>query len=503
MGALSVLLLGLTPRLAAAESPQAELLERLRRLEENQAKLYELLKAKDARLDALQAELERATGVPPATAAPAGDGMVPAPEPDKERGALATTEPAKPSTPKSMLTGVLGTYEQGRGFGLARTQWGEVNFGIYTYVRYLNQKGLDDHYTNGLGNPVHIDQREDVELNKAKIEFRGWFLDPNFRYVLYTWTNNAAQGQGAQVVVAGNLAYRIDDALTVGAGVASLPSTRSTQGNFPNWLSVDHRTAADEFFRGSYTMGLFATGAPIDGVGYYAMLGNNLSQLGVDAGQMDGDFTTVSTAIWWMPTTGEFGLRQGFGDYEGHEDPATRIGGHFTFSPEDRQSQPGTQDIDNSQIRLSNGTIIFTPGALAPDVAVKSVTYYMAAFDAGLKWRGFALEGEYYLRWLNDFRANGPLSDDSFFDHGFQIMASTMLMPATLQVYTAGAYIFGEFGDPWEITSGINWWVFKRREVRLNLEHVYEHRSPVGYTSIPMALGGTGSVVDLNLELNF
>jgi len=55
-----------------------------------------------------------------------------------------------------------------------------VNFGIYTYVRYLNQKGLDDHYTNGLGQPVHIDQREDVELNKAKIEFRGWFLDPKF-----------------------------------------------------------------------------------------------------------------------------------------------------------------------------------------------------------------------------------------------------------------------------------------------------------------------------------
>jgi hypothetical protein len=78
-----------------------------------------------------------------------------------------------------------------------------------------------------------------------------------------------------------------------------------------------------------------------------------------------------------------------------------------------------------------------------------------------------------------------------------------MLMPATLQAYTEGAYIIGEFGKPWEITSGINWWVFRRREVRLNLEHIYQHRSPVGYTSIPMALGGTGSVVNLNLELNF
>jgi hypothetical protein len=83
---------------------------------------------------------------------------------------------------------------------------------------------------------------------------------------------------------------------------------------------------------------------------------------------MDGDFTTFSGAVWYMPTTGEFGPRSEFGDYEDHKEVATRIGWHFTFSPEDRQSQPGTDDIDNTQIRLSNGTIIFTEGALAPGV---------------------------------------------------------------------------------------------------------------------------------------
>ena len=56
----------------------------------------------------------------------------------------------------------------------------------------------------------------------------------------------------------------------------------------------------------------------------------------------DGDFTTFSGALWWMPTTGEYGPRAGFGDYEEHQDLATLIGVHFTFSPEDRQSQPGT-----------------------------------------------------------------------------------------------------------------------------------------------------------------
>src|SRR6185295_1830753 len=46
-------------RQALAADSQAELRERLRRLEENQAKLYELLKAKDARLDELEAEVRR------------------------------------------------------------------------------------------------------------------------------------------------------------------------------------------------------------------------------------------------------------------------------------------------------------------------------------------------------------------------------------------------------------------------------------------------------------
>lgn len=90
---------------------------------------------------------------------------------------------------------------------------------------------LEDHYTNGLGQRVQIDQREDLELNKVKLEFRGWLLDPRFNYVLYTWTNNAAQGLGAQVVVGGNLNWVFGRGLTLGGGILSLPTTRSTSGS--------------------------------------------------------------------------------------------------------------------------------------------------------------------------------------------------------------------------------------------------------------------------------
>ena len=477
----------------AQSASQEEILQRLRQLEEDQRKLHEQLKAKDAEIDELKGAVEKLKAQ--------SEAVEPTPAPE----AAAAAPPADlgevvAATPYEHY---FGTYGLGRGFGLVRNEWGEVRFGIYTYVRYLNQKGLDDHFVNGLGQKVEIDKRDDVELNKVKIEFRGWLLDPKFQYVLYTWTNNAAMGQGAQVVLGGNIKYAFSDAILVGAGILSLPTTRSTAGTFPYWLTVDHRTAADEFFRGSYATGFFAYGKPLPKTAYYVMLANNLSQLGVDAAQMDGDFTTFSGALWWMPTTGEFGPRSGFGDYEDHKELATRLGVHFSFSPEDRQSQPGADDIDNTQIRLSNGTIIFTDGALAPDVGVSDVKYYMTDFDGGLKYRGFALEGEYYLRWLDDIEADGPLPVEHIFDHGFQVMASAMVWPNTAQVYSMGSYIFGDFGDSWEATAGLNWWLFQRRELRLNLEYIYDHESPIGYTAVPQTVGGTGSIFSTNLEMSF
>jgi len=46
---------------------------------------------------------------------------------------------------------------------------------------------------------------------------------------------------------------------------------------------------------------------------------------------------------------------------------------------------------------------------LAPDVVVNRANFYTWAQDFGFKYRGLALNGQYFLRWLNDFVANGPL----------------------------------------------------------------------------------------------
>jgi len=394
-------------------------------------------------------------------------------------------------------------YIPGRGFKLLKEDWGDVNFKLYSYIRYLNQLALEDSFTNSFDKTSLIKKRQDIQVNKMLVYFFGWLLDSNFRYLAYIWTSNVSQGQLAQVVVAGNLTYKFNEHFNLGVGIGSLPGTRSTSGNFPFWLGADNRLISDEFFRPSYTTGIWANGIITNGLNYYVMLGNNLSQLGVDAGQLGNKLDTWSMMLAWMPTTGEYGFMKSFGDFDKHENPATMFSLHFTTSDEDRQNQPGTEAIDNVQIRLSDGSIIFTPRLFGENISITDVQYKMLSFDAGVKYMGFSLEGEYYLRMLNNFRGFGvedlPFSEMT--DNGFQLQASSMIIDKKLQLYLSGSKIFGDYGNPWDGRFGANWYLFENQAVRVNGEVIYLNNSPVGAFSLPYTVGAKGPVFHLNLEL--
>jgi hypothetical protein len=398
-----------------------------------------------------------------------------------------------------------GTYTPGRGFKVADTAKGDLNIRIYGYARYLNQRALDETYTDSFGNTSSVKQRQDIQFSKAIVFFQGWLMSPKFIYNTYVWSTNTSQGLPAQVVLAGFLAYTFNPRVMLGAGIYGLPGVRSTEGQWPNWLGTDQRLIADEFFRPSYTSGLFGRGELAKGLRYTVMWGDNLSQLGIDAGQLGNNMSTFSGALVWMPTTGEFGAASGFGDFEGHDTVATRFGIHYTHSDEDRQEQPGTEAPDNAQIRLSDGNIVFKPGLFGPDINVTDVVYQMESLDAGVKHRGFALEGEYYWRRLSNFRGAGigALPFDHLTDTGFQLQASAMVVPKTAQLYLSGSKIFGNYGKPSDVRVGVNVFPWKNQVVRWNTEVLYLNRSPVGYLSVPFTVGGNGPVFHSNFEVNF
>jgi hypothetical protein len=498
------------PLMAGAAESNGSIEARLRALEERQTQLEKQLIERDAQIQQLQSQLKAATAGTGAVATVATQAPAAPPVPSVAAPANAVAPaPAAPVPVPLIEKGApseehtWGRYEGGKGVVIARSDSAEVDFSVFTYIRYLNQKALDDTYTDAFDRTKTLDLRQDVQFQKVTLNFKGWLFNPNFRYLFYTWTSNTSQGQSAQVVVAGNLSYHFNDAFSLAGGIGALPSTRSTNYTFPNWLRVDNRTIADEFFRGSYTSGLWAWGKITDTLRYRVMIGNNLSQLGVDAGQMDSNLNTLSGALWWTPTTGEYGPADGLGDFEYHDQLATLFGVNYTRSREDAQNQPGVNDFENAQIRLSDGTLLFQADPFGTGTQVKKANYEMAAVNAGMKYRGWSLDGEYYWRWVDDFKATGPMPFDRMFDHGFQLQGSAMLLPESLQAYASGSKIFGQYGDPWDLALGVNWFPMKRRELRVNVQGLYLDDSPVGYASVPFIVGGNGWVFTTDVMLNF
>lgn len=274
-----------------------------------------------------------------------------------------------------------------------------------------------------------------------------------------------------------------------------MPGTRSMLGSHPLWLAHD-RVLADEYFRPGFTGGLWVDGKIVDDLYYKVMVGNNIRSLGVSASELTRSMAP-SASLWWMPTTGEFGPQGGFGDWEWHEQLATRFGISGTFSREDRAAQINQRGPDTTQIRLGDSLLLLETDALAPGITVKRANYGLLAADAGFRYKGMFLQIEAYRRWLNSFNANGPLPVDEIIDHGFYVQAAFFPIKKKLELYAATSWVFADedagYDTSFEYLIGANWYPFDTRNARLNAQSIFVEDSPVS-SSFGFYQGGLDGV---------
>jgi len=370
---------------------------------------------------------------------------------------------------------IFGEFNPGRGFTVGKGEYGELNLSGYMAVRYLNQLPADQSATDHLGRPVPIDPRQDFQFHRVMLFSQGWLFSPKFLYSTFLWTVQDTN----QVAVGGALYYNFGKFMDLGAGWNAYPGTMSLQGSHPYWLSYD-RVMADEFFRPYFSQGVFAKGNILPRVEYRWMVGNNNSNLDVPAVKLDRDLS-AGFAITWLPTTGEFGPRGAFGDYESHEQLATRFNFAYTYSPEDRQASIGSP-AGNTTLRLSDSLNIFDPGAFAPGVTVEKARYQLLSGSVGIKYHGLFLQGEGYDRKLDDFVANGPLPLGVVRDYGFYVQLGYMVVPKRVELYGATSYIFGQYGNSKEFIVGGNYYPWNTRNARLNIQLINVDHSPVSST---------------------
>lgn len=471
----------------ARPATNAELEQQVTGLREQLRTMQDQQKALTETLERLQQQLANQAAPPSATAAPPPL-LLPA---------------ASPAENESITRNLVDRYRD----GIVVWETAEdakvpflLKFNVNSQIRYLNTTSGEDTFTDHLGAVRPVNLRNDITVNRTMFILGGYIFDPRLRYSSTVWTSAGSNS----IVIAGNIGWQFSKAFTLTGGYTGVPGSRSLVNTFPFFQSTD-RTMADNFFRPGFTQGIWANGELPHHVNYLAFVGNGLNTLNISAAKIDENLMG-SASVWWEPL-GDYGppgkSRNMYDDYYASPDLRIRLGTSFTQAREDRFSDLDQSSPENTSIHNSDGVLLFATGALAPGVTVQKASYRMWAIDWGLKKEGWSINGQYYFRWLDNFRADGPIPVKSTFDHGFELSAAGFIVPRTLMAYGRGSMVFGEFRDSWEAGLGVKWYPVPTERMWLTAELMRVVDVPYGGVFTPYTAGLTAWVPMVQALLAF
>ena len=468
------------------KAENAAVRELLRKMEEQQKALLEQVDRMQRRLDGVTTAAVPPSGTPPNAPVPAPNTVA----------ASAQPAPVEPQEKADHYKDGIVIWENSED---AKVPF-MLRLNNNTQIRYLNTTDSADTFTDHLGVVRDVHNRNDITVNRSMFILAGYMFDPKLQYSLTVWTSAGA----ASIVVAGNIGWRFNKGLTLTGGYTGVPGSRSLVSTFPFFQPTD-RSMADNFFRPGFTQGIWANGEPVKGLSYLAFVGNGLNTLNITANKIDQNLL-LAGSVWWEPL-GPYSepgkSRQMYDDYFAYKNTRIRIGTSLTRSREDRFSEIDQSSPDNTSIYNSDGVLAFSTGAFAPGVTVEQATYRMWAIDGGLKKKGFSVNGQYYMRWLNDFAADGPLPLSSTFDHGFELSAGQFVLPKRLVLYARGSKVFGEFASPYEYAGGAKWYFLPTERVWLTGELMRVQKSPYSGAFTPYTAGMAGWMPMIQTVLAF
>lgn len=446
------------------ETEVAAVREQLRQMEEQQRILLEMI-------DRLKQRLDVGTATDASSAGQTNAGPTPA-------------DPSVPANDERYRDGMV-IWQTPEGADVPFL----LKFNVNTQLRYLNTLSSDETFTDHLGVVREVHTRNDITVNRAMFILGGYVFDERARYSFTVWTSAGA----ASIVVAGTIGWQFNKALTLTAGYTGVPGSRSLVDTFPFFAAID-RSMADNFFRPGFTQGVWAKGEPVKGLNYLMFVGNGLNTLNISATKIDTHLLASGT-VWWEPL-GPYGepgkSRNMYDDFFSSRKVRIRIGTALTRSREDRFSNLDQSSPENTSLYNSDGVLTFSTGAFAPGVTVDEALYKLWAIDGGIKWNGLAVNGQYFLRWLSDFVADGPLPLASTFDRGFELTAGHFVIPQKLQLYGRGSQVVGQFGDSSEYGGGARWYFLPTERLWLNAELIKVDRAPYSGAFTPYTAGMNG-----------
>ncbi|MBL7685340.1 MAG: hypothetical protein JNK65_04805 [Deltaproteobacteria bacterium] len=346
--------------------------------------------------------------------------------------------------------------------------------------------------------------KEDTfRIRRAKLSWEGNVFTKNLDYKLQL---SVATSNFSDMLEDAYLDYRVVDPFRVQFGQFKIPYNRQQINSSGRLQLVDRSLASDEFRfssidRTNTTTCTLPGGATITGSGVTCTgagvtsttnTTDALRRFHFDTGLMlHGDFADkkVEYAVAITNGTGpnRLNLNKGLlytgrvvwnalgkygyseSDVENSEHPALMFGASSGFN---------TQDITNNKI-------------------------FQAGAEAGFKYKGFSLQGEYFFRHNKIKELNGKPASLSTDDHGYYAQAGYFILPTHLEVAARASQVFldGPNNNKSEYTGGLNYYFFGH-DLKLQADYSYL-RSQVDPTKFAGARNQNDHRVRLQLQAWF
>ena len=372
-----------------------------------------------------------------------------------------------------------------------------ANIDGFMQVRWFEFARGATGWQNAAGQFEPISNINSFNINRFMITPYGYVVDERIIWSL-TLFGTTDNGKNDAIVPLGVVGWKFNDNLSITGGTTFVASTREWIIS-NRWMQGVDRSMANTFFRPSYSPGVEANGTLADDrLTYRAGVWNSIQ--GATSGVLrKGTSMAWAGNVWWEPN-GPFGL--GYSDMEYHDDPVWRIGTSGLTARTEAIDSAG-ENPEDTIVRLSDGTPIALPNVLGAGSTVNEFDLSLATIDAGWKYRGIALNFEYYFRLIDNLTGVGTFDRSSLYDQGGQAYVAWCVVPRTYEFYGRSSAVTGPFGTGQEYGGGFNWYWFGSRQSRFTFEALHILRSPADNILYPYRAGYTGTAIQTQLCLIF
>jgi hypothetical protein len=353
----------------------------------------------------------------------------------------------------------------------------------------------EETWTDNAGVTREIRNRNHFDLERGRLAFSGYALDPKLTYFLQL----DGDTDGREVVDFFDYwwAWKFSDSLRVQVGKRKVAASRRWLMGARDSRLVD-RPIATDFFRPDRTVGIWANGNFDDTIFYDLNIGNGYRTAARNSLEIDDKLSFAATS-WW-DVTGPFGKT--LTDHALSQETLIRIGHSFAFAPQAGTSL-GEPLRESTFLRLADGTLLSDTGALAPGVTVSKSDILLYAVDFGWKDNGWSLSAEGYFRWLRNLAGDGPLPTDSIQQTGFFVELGSVINPNYSDWNIRYSEIRGDFGSGSESAAGINFYPLGKPSVKVTFDVSYFDGSPLNNTATGIAAGDSGVLLRTQFQAQF